>query len=134
MSQEDPTRRAALSEKQFVTGRISESVRYVGFGLLAIFYAIVSSDSAFAIRIAHEYSWEMRGIAISGAAAILLDYLQYFCGGIVIEAALNRTGDGANLADRQSVWYKLRTLFYWVKQVPAFVGCILLIEVLARGT
>jgi hypothetical protein len=134
MSVEDPLRRAALDEKQFVTGRISESVRYVGFGLLAIFYAVVSSDSTFAIRLSTEMSLELRGIAIAGAAAVLLDYLQYLCGGIVIEAAIKRTGEGANLADRESLPYKGRTFFYWVKQVPAFAGCVLLIIVLARAS
>jgi len=134
MSEEDPPRRAALDEKHFVTNRISESVRYVGFGLLAIFYAVVSSDSRFAGRITHDMPLELRAIAMSGAAAVLLDYLQYLCAGIVIEAAIRRTGEGANLADRESLAYAGRTIFYWVKQVPAVIGCVLLIVVLARAS
>jgi hypothetical protein len=125
----DPARRAVLEQRQFVTGRISETVRYTGFGLLAIFYGIISSDSSFSVNIVNSAPLLLRAIAILGVLAVFFDYCQYLCGRLSVKYALERK-DVPNQYNKDWISYNGRTFFFWIKQVCSGVGCIVLIYIL----
>lgn len=131
---EDSPRKAVLEQKQFVTGRISETVRYIGFGLLAIFYVIVSSDSVFARGVVGGMNAELRAMAVCGVLALVLDYLQYIFGGIAVERALAGQGESANRYNKNWLVYRARGWCYWAKQVLTLGGCAFLIWILVRST
>lgn len=118
-------RKTRLEEKQIVTRRVSETCRYIGFGLLGMFYAIKSSNSAFAVKLTNDHSHALTIVALSGAAAVLCDYLQYVFAAFAIENALNRE-DASHLFNTS--WWSLqaREVCFWIKQAAAFVGAVVL--------
>ncbi|MGH6879840.1 MAG: hypothetical protein ACREFM_02885 [Hypericibacter sp.] len=121
----DAKRKAVLEQKQFVTGRISETCRYIGFGVLAVFYAIQSSGTGFATKTAAKYPDLLYVMAVAAAAAILFDYLQYVSASWAVDKALNRK-DKPNTYNKWWVSYQCRAAFFWLKQVAAFVSAICL--------
>lgn len=129
---EDTLRRAILEQKQFVTGRISETVRYIGFGLLALFYAMISADTAIPAKIVSKMPEMLQFMAVFGVLAISLDYLQYFFGDRAVEFALSGSGEAANRYNTKWFVYRARTWCYWLKQVSAMSGCVFLIVILLR--
>jgi len=48
-------RRKIQEDKDFTSARVSESARYIGFGLAAITVAFLTSDSTFAKKIVAQY-------------------------------------------------------------------------------
>lgn len=126
---ETAERRAVLEQKQVVTGRISETTRYIGFGLLAVFYGIVSSDSTFARNIAGHHPTELKLMALFGAFSIALDYLHYVFARWAIQQALDRQAP-PNKFNKNWLSYKARSVCFWSKQVAALAGCAMMIAIL----
>ena len=129
-----PAHQAVLEQKQFVTGRISETVRYVGFGLLAIFYAMISSDAPFAHALVATMSAHLLWMAICGALAVFFDYLQYLAGSIAVDRALTEGAAHDYNYNRNWLSYRARGLFFWIKQIAVIAGCLLLLIILVRAT
>jgi hypothetical protein len=123
-----------LEEQKILSTRISDTIRNIAFGLLATFYGIVSSDSAFSRAIFGAAPWAVTGVALCGIFALACDYLQYLCGTFATKRALKRTGPEAGTYDETWPEYRLRGLFYWAKQVFACLGFLLLTYALATGT
>jgi hypothetical protein len=92
--EEDARLRAVLEQKQFITGRISETVRYIGFGMLVIFYTVYSSDTQFSRNVVSGEPNLLKTLGICGSLAVLCDYLQYLCGNVSVRLAL-RNSDNA---------------------------------------
>lgn len=76
-----------IEEKKSVTGRISDTCRFVGFGLLAIFYALHTGENELALRIRSEAPWKLFVMGAFGVLTILLDYLHYFFGSRAVTQA-----------------------------------------------
>lgn len=113
-----------LDEKRNVTGRISETCRYVGFGLLVVYYAIQSGDSAFEERLRLDHSPLIYLVGACGVFSIAFDYLQYFFAARSVDEAYRRpTAD----FDPHSVAYKARQVFFYLKQIVAVLGASLLV-------
>jgi len=112
-------RRDILQQKQEVTTRISETTRYVGFGLLAVYYALRTADSAYAHGLAEAHPCLLRLMGVSGLGAIILDYLQYVLGSKSVNEALNRPSLDY---DETSVWYRGRAITFVLKQWAALIG------------
>ena len=72
--------------KNDVSSKISESCRYVGFGLLAIFYSLKFGDSSLQ-DIGKSHFWLVIAVGLFGFLAILFDYLQYYFGYRAIDVA-----------------------------------------------
>ena len=118
-------RTRVLDEKRNVTSRISDTARYIGFGLLAVYYTSMSGDSAFAVSLRAGLSkYLLHAMGFAGAAAILFDYLQYLFGARSVEEALADPGSEYN---PRSCAYKAREMFFTLKQWAVGVGAILLI-------
>lgn len=116
-----------IEEQHFVTGRISDSVRNISFGLLATFYGIVSSDAAFATRVASQAPTSLRLIAAAAFAALAFDYFQYLAGSLATDRAMARK-EGPNAYQFEESWwqYRARLYCYWAKQAFALAGCLAL--------
>lgn len=120
-------RRAIIrEEKSYLTSRMSESCRYVGFGLLAIFYTIRSAgaDNTFAQSLMSDHAAVVFLVGAFGAITILLDYLQYFFGQHSAVVAL-KSHDA--LYNPASLSYQGRMFCYATKQITVAVGSALLV-------
>jgi hypothetical protein len=130
--QKPDLQKEVLEEKRFVTGRISETTRYLGFGLLATFYAIISSADAFPRQVEHGWPLALKIMALCGILAIFLDYLQYSFGRIAVQKALDRK-DKPFLYNRKWLSYRGRQACFWSKQAMALAGWAIFILVIASN-
>jgi hypothetical protein len=121
-----------LDEKKFVTGRISETTRYLAFGLVASFYAIVSSSDAFPRALAATYGPILRVMALAALLALVFDYLQYLFGRAAAEYALKRT-DKPFTYNKKWRSAKAKKFCFWAKQLLVMAGCVILIAIIALG-
>jgi hypothetical protein len=122
-------RQKIQEDKDFTSARISESARYIGFGLAAITMALVTSDATFPKRLMSHFEAFILFASALGCLAILLDYLHYVCGYLASEdAGRNREGDYGYLT--QSTFYKARRWFFVSKQIVAIVGAVIFIVIL----
>lgn len=113
----DEERIKVLEEKKNVTGRISDTCRIVGFGLLTVFYSIKIGDGKLAeLGIGHPCL--IAAIGVLGFLVIVFDYLQYFFGSIAVEAALTSN----SRYDDNSFAYKARNFLFIVKQYAVLLG------------
>ena len=81
------------------------------------------------IRIYENYTLLLLIIAALGAVTILFDYLQFVGGYNAVEAALKNKDDSYSY-DPKSCWYRLRNIAFWIKQVTALLGALILIIVI----
>jgi hypothetical protein len=107
-----------------VTSRISETTRFVGFGLLAVYYTLKVGEGALATQLSARFPCLLGVVGIAGAAAVLLDYLQYWCGVHSANVALRRDDF---TYDKRSGWYKARERTFLAKQVAAITGALALV-------
>src|SRR5262245_41224283 len=92
-----------LDEKRNVTARISETTRFVGFGLVAIYYSIRTSGApSFGSALEMRFPTVVMLIGLLGVATVLLDYLQYWFGARSVDDALKRESLDY---DTGSFWY-----------------------------
>jgi hypothetical protein len=112
-----------LAEKADVTARISDTTRFVAFGLLVAFYTVHAGENPFATAL-KEQGLLLFVMGVSAAFAILFDYVQYVCGRISVEAALRRpTVD----YDETSWSYRVRVDAFAGKQALVIVGSLCLV-------
>ena len=112
-----------LEQKTTVTSRLSESTRFVAFGIVAWVFAVQASDASFSKSYVLSYEgW----INLAGALAVLsiaCDYLQYLCAYFSVEHALKRK-DQAYKFNRRHPSYLLQNLFFWIKQLSVGAGAV----------
>ena len=113
-----------LAEKSNVTSKISDTTRFVAFGLLVAFYSVHSaSGEGFAAGLKEH--WVLLLImGLCASMAILCDYLQYFFGLRSVEEALKR--DTVDYDDA-SFAYKARKATFYIKQWLVIAGAVVLV-------
>jgi len=119
-------RDAVMERRKEVSSRVSETTRYIGFGLLATFYAMISGDDAFFVEARTHWPLLLRLIALTGSIAVLLDYLHYVFAYWSTERALERT-DAPNEYGTGWFSYRGENACFWGKQAAAIIGCVLLV-------
>lgn len=119
-------RKKVLEEKRHVSSRVSDLCRYIGFGVVAVTWTLITSTSDFATSITTNYRTWLMLSAIGGILTILFDYLQFLAGYLSVNEALNRTD---NTYDDKSLAYKSRKVLFWLKQVTAIACIVILIVV-----
>lgn len=119
----DQQRRKVLEEKRHVSSKISELSRYIGFGLVAVAYAILTSDSSVIAKLYGERQFLIVLAAAFGTLAVILDYVQFLSGYLAVQAAL-KNKDGDFKYDDSSLPYKLRSGAFWGKQLASLAGAI----------
>jgi hypothetical protein len=125
-------RKRVLEEKSKVSTRISDLSRYIGFGLVAVVYTILSSSAPRVVSIYEHYTNWLLWVAVLGVITIILDYLQYLGGYNAVQQALKN--DVGNFEyDDESCWYQLRNGAFFFKQCTAFIGAIILVIVIGAS-
>lgn len=110
-------------EADFYSSRISETSRFVGFGLLAIFYAIkVDSSDSLA---ADDFLVTLLGVF--GAASVLLDYLQYVFGYLMVRSAQRNPPDHSYGDGAAGRFFALKSWAFYIKQIAAILGSVIVI-------
>jgi hypothetical protein len=122
-------RQKIQEDKDFTSARISESARYIGFGLAAATMAFLSSDASFPHKMSTRFGPFLLLAAALGCLTIVLDYLQYLFAYKSSEDA-GRNKDGGYLYLNQSSYYRARRWFFAGKQLSAFFGAAVFIVVL----
>lgn len=117
-------RKNVLEEKFKVSSRISDLSRYIGFGLVAVVYTILTSDSQAIANLYGNRTTLLLAAACLGAVAIVLDYVQFLAGYFSVQEALKNEGEGYRYDD-QSIAYKARNFAFWAKQVAALLGSLI---------
>ena len=120
-----------IAEGQVVTARVSENARYIGFGLMVAYFAIRTGQSPFTERLSADHPIILAVIALCGALAILMDYIQYWAGAVSNEDARRRETRDYDTTLRA---YKLRVRAFSWKQLPAVVGSVLLVGIFTYDT
>lgn len=125
-------RMRCLADKDYVTGRVGESCRYIGFGLVAVFYTIATSDGAFPKELWINYDWWILAFGSLGALTVLFDYVQYLAGDFSARLAMKRDDAGHNsyLYDKKWLSYRLRSAAYVIKQLCTLLGAVILTYVM----
>ena len=123
-------RDTVLGEKRHVTSKISDNCRFIGFGLLALYYTIMSSEHGFGLEIRTLHSLVIQGIGVAGALAVVFDYLQYVFGYFSVNQALAREDNNYNA---NSCAYKARAFLFYAKQIAAGFGALLVVWVIATA-
>lgn len=113
-----------LEEKRHVSSKISDLSRYIGFGLVAVAYAILTSDSAPILKLYGERRILVLAAAGLGTLAIIFDYIQFLAGYLAVQKALKNV-EGEFKYDDTSVSYKLRSLAFWGKQLASLSGAVI---------
>lgn len=114
-------REKVLEQKELVSSRISDLSRYVGFGLVAVVYATLTSEDSAAGQLFTTQQTKLLIAAGFGALAILFDYLQFFAGYLSVQKALKNEAGGYQYDDN-SAWYWIRSIMFWAKQLMAVLG------------
>ena len=116
-----------IAEKQEVSGKISDTTRFVAFGLLVAFYSIHAAAEGFAGQLKQQW-FLLLIMGLSAALAILCDYLQYVFGLRSVEQALKRvTLD----YDDESFSYRARKFMFDAKQWLVIAGAGILVIMVA---
>lgn len=116
-------RNKVLEEKRHVSSRISDLSRYIGFGLVAVTYAILTSDSAVIARLYGGRQLLLLVAAGFGMLAVILDYVQFLSGYFAVQSALENV-DGEFKYDDESISYRLRSVAFWGKQIASLAGAM----------
>lgn len=126
MTEADVNYKAVIEEQRHVTGHITTLCRYIGFGLVAIVYAILTSKSAFATEAVGANKALLLFIGGTGCVIVLVDYLQFLFGYISVRAALGNESNKYRYDDHSWSW-NARSALFVVKQIVSVVGALLLI-------
>ena len=120
--------KANLEQKGIVTGRISETCRYICFGLLALFYSLhTAKPDDGATRLLNQAPRLLTLMAVLAVLAVLADYLQYFFGSRQVNRALKTYNQ---LYDRKWWSYRLREICFQSKQYLTIAAVMILLFVM----
>lgn len=118
-----------LDRRKEVSNRISETVRFIGYGLVAAFYAMqVDSNLTFQPTIS-QYEVLFMAIGLFGVLAVVSDYSQYLFSYLSTVNALKRR-DANFKFNSKSFSYQMMLRMFWVKQFFAGGGAICLITLI----
>ena len=122
-------RRERFADKKETSGRIGETSRFIGFGLVALVFTIHGSEKQFAMEIRNSYEFMVNLMGLLGCLTILTDYLQFVCGYFSVSDALKRP-ERSYSYNRKTTAYQGRVVFFWIKQVFALGGGALAVFVI----
>lgn len=118
---------ARRSSQDYFSGKISDLSRNIGYGLAAISFGLLSSDSSFAVSVAKTVPWLLILVAISACVTVSLDYLQMVSGWSTASlSAKNETG-GYHKTAGAKFWDGCQLFCFYAKQVSAVLGAILIL-------
>lgn len=122
-------RRAKYRDNQdYFSSKISELARYIGFGLVAVCFSLLSSDAVFAKMLVAKTDNTLVWAGVSGVAAVLADYLHLLFGWWANSQAANNAKGKFKLARSGLVFRFLQdNVFFYLKQAFPLLGVALLL-------
>ena len=119
-----------IDHKTDVTARISETSRFIGFGVVAWVFAQHSSSSAFSLSYVTDFGVFVRVAGVLGVASIMFDYLQYVAALVVVRKALKN--ESKSYAYDQTYWAaRLQGFFFWSKQFSVLTASLIVVVTFA---
>ena len=110
-----------LEEKRHVSSRVSDLCRYIGFGLVAVVFVLLSSGSDYAKGVVSQHQNMLLFIGGTGCLTVIFDYLQFFAGYITVNRALKNTERNYNYDDK-SLSYKIRNWCFILSSAPQLLA------------
>lgn len=115
-----------INQKSEVSSKISETSRFVGFGMVAWVFAQHASEAPFSLGYLQAYGPIVRIAGVLGILAIFFDYLQYIFAYFSVQKALeNKTNDFAY--DHSSILMKLQKTSFWAKQFSGVASALIVV-------
>lgn len=119
-----------IGHKTDVTVRISETSRFIGFGVVAWVFAQHSSSAAFSLSYVSDFGVFVRVAGVLGFVLILFDYLQYLAALAVVRRALKN--EKGSYAYDQTYWAaRLQGFFFWSKQFSVLTASLIVVVTFA---
>jgi len=117
-----------VAERDFSSARISDTCRFIAFGILAATFSLLIADpktEAHALLAANRNMFLLS--AELSALALIFDYLHYVCANSAANAALKTNF----LYDITSLSYRLGGKLYYAKQIMVIVSALIFVVVIA---
>ena len=122
-----------LEEKRHVSSRVSDLCRYIGFGLVAVVFVLLSSGSDYAKGVVSQHQNMLLFIGGTGCLSVIFDYLQFFAGYITVNRALKNT-EGNYIYDDKLLSYKIRNWCFYFNQCTTIIGAATLMYLIIIST
>lgn len=114
-------RQARLAQKQIVSTRLSETTRFIAFGIVAWVFAVQSSDAAFSKSYVESYELWLNFAGVLGVVTIASDYFQYLCAYWSVQNALKRSTEDYKFNKNHPAYF-FQNAFFGLKQISAGLG------------
>lgn len=121
-----------IKQKTEVTARISETSRFIGFGMVAWVFAQHASSAEFAVEYLSAYGPIVRVAGVLGVSAILFDYLQYISAYLSVQTAIKNEA-ASHAYDHDGLAMRLQNFFFWAKQSSAVVSALIVVVTFAAS-
>lgn len=118
--------------QDYFSSKISDLARNIGYGLTAIAFALLSSDASFATNLVQSDLSMLVFVAVAGAITALLDYLQMLAGWFSASRSAHNEKAGYDKTLGARVWDFVQHLSFYLKQVSAISGALVLLWMVAR--
>jgi hypothetical protein len=127
-------RRKALRENQnYFSEKLSDLIRYIGFGLVAASFSLLSRSTTFSQSLSDRVDSLLATAALLGCLVIVADAFQLLGGWWSNSLAANNAPAEYKLVGFAKVVRAFQNFLFYAKQVLAAAGCALLIVAIANG-
>jgi hypothetical protein len=121
-------RNQVVDDRNFFTTEIGKLVRIVGLSAAGAYFLFSTSTSVFAERLIQEHTSTIVGISALGAAAVLVEWLQYVFAYFLVERAIER----ADNPSKGGLWpysftKRVQKWMLWFKQGFAFAAVLIFV-------
>jgi hypothetical protein len=125
MTPEERRKTVRLNQDYF-SGKISELSRNIGFGLVAVSYALLTSDGIFAKAMIVDAKDKLTLAAFAGCLIVLSDYAQLLFGWWSAGRSANNVAGDYNQTRLSKVLAALQFAAFYIKQILAVWGAWIL--------
>ncbi|MEM1134141.1 MAG: hypothetical protein AAGH53_14515 [Pseudomonadota bacterium] len=127
-------RRANQRENQnYFSGKISELSRYMGFGLAAAAFSLLSRSTEFSKGLVATVDNLLLLSAIAGCVVVLLDYFQMLCGYLAASQAAENEADEFQPTATGKIFSQFQGFSFYAKQVIAVLGSLLFLAAISSA-
>lgn len=118
-------------EQDVYSGKVSETSKYIGYGLVAAAFSLLSRATEFSKGMEPFADNLLVLSAICGCITVSLDYLQMFMGWLAASQAANNKDDDYKQTVFGEKLKKVLNISFYSKQGVAFIGVIFLLIALS---
>lgn len=111
-----------------VGDRISTQVRGIAFGLLALAWLFLTGGDRAPTLSSPPSRTLLVWVAVVSIITLVVDYFQYLMGYLnssSVRIAAEKAGETKIQYDYRDIRYRLRTFFFWLKQLLAMTGVVM---------